>query len=168
MFDLNYYAADPARLGDYQAAYLGQRQAGGCISARPQRAGSSRARSPLSRGRCVLQGITSCMTLQKAAAMRVLGVKIVIVTGSRTSTLLQRVDYLPVADAYVCENGARQSLLSRDAPPSAGAPGCAVARAPCWLPPSARRSVALPSARGSKLRSCSQAAGSSTHRSRTR
>lgn len=54
-----------------------------------------------------MQGVTSCKTLQKAAAMRVLGVKIVIITGSRTSTLLQRVDYLPVADAYVCENGAQ-------------------------------------------------------------
>ncbi len=31
----------------------------------------------------------------------------VLVTGARTATLLQRLPFLPAADAYVCENGGR-------------------------------------------------------------
>ena len=31
----------------------------------------------------------------------------VLLTGARTSTLLQRLPYLPAADAYVAENGGR-------------------------------------------------------------
>lgn len=39
--------------------------------------------------------------------MRKGGVQLVLITGARISTLLQRMAYLPTADAYICENGGR-------------------------------------------------------------
>jgi hypothetical protein len=33
------------------------------------------------------------------------GLKFVVITGARLSTLLMRLPYLPEADAFVCENG---------------------------------------------------------------
>ena len=39
--------------------------------------------------------------------MRQGGIKLVLITGARVSTLLQRMAYLPAADAYICENGGR-------------------------------------------------------------
>lgn len=39
--------------------------------------------------------------------MRKGGIKLVLITGARVSTLLQRMAYLPAADAYICENGGR-------------------------------------------------------------
>ena len=39
--------------------------------------------------------------------MRKGGVKLVLITGARLSTLLMRMAFLPAADAYVCENGGR-------------------------------------------------------------
>ena len=33
--------------------------------------------------------------------------KLVLVSGARAQTLLQRLPFLPAADAYVCENGGR-------------------------------------------------------------
>jgi hydroxymethylpyrimidine pyrophosphatase-like HAD family hydrolase len=34
-------------------------------------------------------------------------VLLVLITGARSATLLQRLPFLPAADAYVCENGGR-------------------------------------------------------------
>lgn len=53
----------------------------------------------------LLQGVISKATLEKAAHLRRQGVAFVIVTGARTSTLLQRLPHLPASDAYVSENG---------------------------------------------------------------
>ena len=39
--------------------------------------------------------------------MRRGGVKLVLITGARLSTMLTRMAFLPSADAYVCENGGR-------------------------------------------------------------
>ena len=39
--------------------------------------------------------------------MRRGGVKLVLITGARLSTMLTRMAFLPAADAYVCENGGR-------------------------------------------------------------
>ena len=39
--------------------------------------------------------------------MRTGGVKLVLITGARLSTMLTRMAFLPAADAYVCENGGR-------------------------------------------------------------
>ena len=39
--------------------------------------------------------------------MRQGGIKLVLITGARVSTLLQRMAFLPAADAYICENGGR-------------------------------------------------------------
>lgn len=48
-------------------------------------------------------GVISTATLRLFAALRLLGVRLVLVSGARSSTLLQRLPYLPAADAYVCE-----------------------------------------------------------------
>lgn len=52
-------------------------------------------------------GMISIKTLSKLAQLRHEGVMLVLLTGARTSTLLQRLPYLPAADAYVAENGGR-------------------------------------------------------------
>lgn len=52
------------------------------------------------------QGVISHASLEKAAALRRAGAAFVIVSGARTSTVLQRLPYLPAADAIIAENGA--------------------------------------------------------------
>lgn len=55
-----------------------------------------------------MQGIISSQTLATCRDLRVeKGVKLVLVTGARTSTLLNRLPYLPKADAYCTEAGGR-------------------------------------------------------------
>jgi hypothetical protein len=55
-----------------------------------------------------LRGIISSQTLATCRDLRVKkGVKLVLVTGARTSTLLNRLPYLPKADAYCTEAGGR-------------------------------------------------------------
>jgi hydroxymethylpyrimidine pyrophosphatase-like HAD family hydrolase len=56
-----------------------------------------------------LQGFISTASLQKAAALRQQGAAFVIVSGARTSTVLQRLPYLPAADAIIAENGERNA-----------------------------------------------------------
>ncbi|KAK9838542.1 hypothetical protein WJX81_006152 [Elliptochloris bilobata] len=53
------------------------------------------------------QGMISIKTLTDLSRMRSAGTMLVLVTGARTATLLQRLPFLPAADAYVCENGGR-------------------------------------------------------------
>lgn len=53
------------------------------------------------------QGAISADTIRKVAELREKGLKFVIITGARLSTLLMRLPYLPLADAYVCEGGGR-------------------------------------------------------------
>jgi hypothetical protein len=52
-------------------------------------------------------GIISLQTLLKCQEIRKKGVKFVLVSGMRSSTLLKRLPYLPKADAYCCEAGGR-------------------------------------------------------------
>lgn len=54
-----------------------------------------------------LQGVISVKTLTELERMRKGGVKLVLITGARLSTMLTRMAFLPAADAYVCENGGR-------------------------------------------------------------
>jgi hydroxymethylpyrimidine pyrophosphatase-like HAD family hydrolase len=53
------------------------------------------------------RGIISVDSLAKYETLRSLGRKVVLVSGCRFATLLQRLPYLPKADAYVCESGGR-------------------------------------------------------------
>lgn len=53
------------------------------------------------------QAVISEATLRLYAALRALGVRLVLISDARTSTLLQRLPFLPAADAYVCEGGGR-------------------------------------------------------------
>jgi hypothetical protein len=53
------------------------------------------------------RGIISCKTLDMYQELRRLGKKVVLVSGCRASTLIQRLPFLPHADAYVCESGGR-------------------------------------------------------------
>lgn len=53
----------------------------------------------------MLKGYISVGTLEKLAEVRAAGIPLVLVSGSRTSTILQRIPFLPVADVYVTENG---------------------------------------------------------------
>lgn len=55
--------------------------------------------------RRIVQGVISATTLHKVADLRARGIKFVIITGARLSTLMMRLPYLPEADAFVCENG---------------------------------------------------------------
>ena len=55
-----------------------------------------------------LQGVISSQTLSICQKLRMKkNVKLVLVTGARTSTLLNRLPYLPRADVYVSEGGGR-------------------------------------------------------------
>eukprot|EP00956_Cyclotella_meneghiniana_P003346 scaffold4066_cov63-Cyclotella_meneghiniana.AAC.6 len=55
-----------------------------------------------------MQGVISSKTLLLCRDLRdKKGVKLVLVTGARTSTLLNRLPYLPKADAYCTESGGR-------------------------------------------------------------
>jgi hydroxymethylpyrimidine pyrophosphatase-like HAD family hydrolase len=62
------------------------------------------------------KGFISKFTLQLFAAVRQLGVKLVLISGCRSTTLLQRLPFLPFADAYVCESGGRIFYLNSDLP----------------------------------------------------
>lgn len=53
------------------------------------------------------RGVISRRTIELFAALRALGVKVAFISGCRVSTLLQRLPFLPAADAYVCESGGR-------------------------------------------------------------
>jgi hypothetical protein len=52
-------------------------------------------------------GAISQGTLERYAAARASGARLVVVSGARTPTLLQRLPFIPAADAYVSENGGR-------------------------------------------------------------
>eukprot|EP00929_Paragymnodinium_shiwhaense_P086855 TRINITY_DN47258_c0_g1_i1.p1 TRINITY_DN47258_c0_g1~~TRINITY_DN47258_c0_g1_i1.p1 ORF type:complete len:373 (-),score=68.80 TRINITY_DN47258_c0_g1_i1:240-1358(-) len=54
-----------------------------------------------------LIGYITHRTLRQVAELRARGVLYVLVSGARTSTVLERLPYLPRADAYVTENGGR-------------------------------------------------------------
>jgi hypothetical protein len=54
-----------------------------------------------------MKGIISSRTLRQCQDVRRQGVKLVLVSGMRSSTLLKRLPYLPRADAYCCEAGGR-------------------------------------------------------------
>ncbi|GAB4814732.1 hypothetical protein N2152v2_001778 [Parachlorella kessleri] len=62
------------------------------------------------------QGYISEGTLRLFAALRQLGAKLVLISGARASTLLQRLPQLPAADAYVCESGGRIFLTDSHLP----------------------------------------------------
>lgn len=53
------------------------------------------------------RGVISRRTIELFSALRALGVKVAFISGCRVSTLLQRLPFLPAADAYVCESGGR-------------------------------------------------------------
>jgi hypothetical protein len=50
-----------------------------------------------------LKGVISSRTLSRCRDLRKAGIKLVLVSGMRTSTLLKRLPYLPKADAYCTE-----------------------------------------------------------------
>ena len=54
-----------------------------------------------------MMGIISYQTLAKCRQLRNNGVKLILVSGMRSLTLLKRLPYLPRADAYCCEAGGR-------------------------------------------------------------
>jgi len=65
-----------------------------------------------------MRGIISETTIQLCQQLRQRNVKFVLVSGMRTTTLFQRLPYLPFADAYCSENGGRifyPELLNNDA-----------------------------------------------------
>ncbi|GAX23222.1 hypothetical protein FisN_21Hh096 [Fistulifera solaris] len=53
------------------------------------------------------RGVISARTLLYAQELRNRGVKLVLISGMRTSTLISRLSFLPVADAYCTEAGGR-------------------------------------------------------------
>eukprot|EP00903_Cladosiphon_okamuranus_P015018 g13896.t1 len=53
------------------------------------------------------KAVISVETLKLAAKVRASGAKLVLVSGTRYSTLVSRLPFLPRADAYVIENGGR-------------------------------------------------------------
>ena len=61
-----------------------------------------------------MQGIISSKTLQMCQELRKGGIKLVLVSGMRTSTLLKRLPFLPKSDAYCSEAGGRIFLLRRN------------------------------------------------------
>ncbi|KAI8469912.1 MAG: hypothetical protein J3K34DRAFT_521817 [Monoraphidium minutum] len=69
-----------------------------------QRAGGIILLPPSTTGRV---GIISEETLRLAARLRGAGARLAIVSGARTPTVLQRLPFLPAADAIVSENGGR-------------------------------------------------------------
>lgn len=54
-----------------------------------------------------MRGVISSKTLAQTQQLRRSGVKLVLVSGMRTSTLLKRLPFLPKADAYCSEAGGR-------------------------------------------------------------
>jgi hydroxymethylpyrimidine pyrophosphatase-like HAD family hydrolase len=63
---------------------------------------------------CPMQGHISEHTLKLYAALRATGVVLVLISGARLATLMQRLPYLPAADALVCESGGRIFFPSQD------------------------------------------------------
>lgn len=53
------------------------------------------------------QGAISHETVRLFGVIRSMGVRLVLISGCRVSTLMQRLPYLPAADAFVCESGGR-------------------------------------------------------------
>ena len=55
------------------------------------------------------RGVVSRKTLYLCQKLRSVnnGTPLILVSGMRTTTLFQRMPYLPTADAYVCESGGR-------------------------------------------------------------
>lgn len=54
------------------------------------------------------QAVISRKTLDLVSVLKgVPHTKLVLITGARLGVLLQRLPFLPIADAYVCENGGR-------------------------------------------------------------
>lgn len=62
------------------------------------------------------QGYVSVKALKLMRDLREAGAKIVVITGARSSTLLERLPYLPAADAVVSENGGRIFYVDGDWP----------------------------------------------------
>jgi hypothetical protein len=54
-----------------------------------------------------MRGIISATTLRRCRDIRRWGVKLVLISGMRTSTMLNRLSHLPKADAYCTESGGR-------------------------------------------------------------
>ena len=52
-------------------------------------------------------GYISLRTLELFEAIRAMGVKVVVISGCRYRTLMERLPFIPKADAYVCESGGR-------------------------------------------------------------
>ena len=77
------------------------------------------------------KAVISVETLKLAAKVRASGAKLVLVSGTRYSTLVNRLPFLPRADAYVIENGGRifYPKKSAVAPPSSGEEAVAAAAA---------------------------------------
>jgi hypothetical protein len=65
------------------------------------------------------RGAISARSLRLYAAVRALGVPLVVISGCRAATLLQRLPCLPAADAYVCESGGRIFYPSKAFPTAA-------------------------------------------------
>ena len=53
------------------------------------------------------KGYISTRALEMLSVARDQGIKVVLISGARTSTILERLPCLPVADAVVTENGGR-------------------------------------------------------------
>jgi len=82
--------------------------------------GESSAVLPLPPSSSGSQGIISTLTLQGYAQLRSRGVKLVLISGCRSSTLFERLACLPAADAYVCESGGRIFYPSTALPTAVG------------------------------------------------
>lgn len=106
------------------ACALAPRRARTCSSRRPPRAAGRCARAgqaavhartlhapplpparPAPRARLCTQGAVSVRSLHQIANLRQQGIKHVVISGARVSTLLMRLPFLPASDALVCENG---------------------------------------------------------------
>uniref|UniRef100_A0A061SLR9 Sucrose phosphatase-like domain-containing protein n=1 Tax=Tetraselmis sp. GSL018 TaxID=582737 RepID=A0A061SLR9_9CHLO len=61
-----------------------------------------------------LQGAISLRTLRLCKQVRRMGIKLVVISGARTSTMMQRLPFLPYADAIVTENGGRIFLRDEE------------------------------------------------------
>ncbi len=69
------------------------------------------------------KAVISVETLRLAAKVRASGAKLVLVSGTRYSTLVNRLPFLPRADAYVIENGGRIFYPRKKAAASGDAAG---------------------------------------------
>jgi hypothetical protein len=52
-------------------------------------------------------GVISFKTLQLYATLRSMGIRLILISGGRLSTIMQRLPFLPNADAIICESGGR-------------------------------------------------------------